>query len=245
MRGPLGWGLPLYERVAERTGIGPGTSVLDLGCGEGMFCRLATDRGARVTGIDAAPELVERARQLAPAAVFRTGDIQALPYPDGVFDVVTCFQSILHVANPLAALREAARATRPRCPVAVTVWGRDEDCEVRVFGEALSRLLPPPPHPRTRRVQPPPLTRDGRLEQLAVKAGLTPKEVDEVPCPFVYPDQDALLGGLLRSRLGRLAAGRSGEKAVRRAVLEALAPYRLPDGTYGLRNQFRYLIASA
>ncbi len=209
-----------------------------------MFCRLATDRGATVTGIDVAPERIEHARQLAPAAVFRTGDIQALPYPDGVFDVVTSFQSILHVTNPLAALREAARVTRPGGRVAVTVWGRDEDCQVRVFGEALSPLLPPPP-PRDRRIQSPPLTRDGRLEQLAVKAGLTPNEVDEVPCLFVYPDRDALLSSLLRSRLGRLAAGRSGEKAVRRAVLEGFAPYRMRDGSYHLRNQFRYLIASA
>jgi SAM-dependent methyltransferase len=245
VEGPRDWGLPLYERILDRTGIGSGASVLDLGCGRGLFCRLAADRGAAVAGIDVASEMVDEARQLTPEGDFRTGDVQALPYPDDAFDVVTSFQTMNHVANPLVALREAARVARPGRTVAVTVWGKDEDCEMRAFGLALSPLIPPQPQDLAPRIRPPALGRAGRLEQLAVKAGLDPREAGEVTCEFVYADEDTMMRGVLRSHLGRLAASRSGEEAVRRVVVDGLSPYLNPDGTYRLRNQFRYLIATA
>ncbi len=47
-----------YEDAIRRLRVGPGKAVLDLGCGAGVFCRLAADAGASVTGIDAAPALV-------------------------------------------------------------------------------------------------------------------------------------------------------------------------------------------
>jgi SAM-dependent methyltransferase len=245
VEGPRGWGLPLYERILDRTGIGSGTSVLDLGCGRGLFCRLAVDRGATVAGIDVASEMVEEAKHLTPEGNFRTGDVQALPYPDDTFDVVTSFQTMNHVPNPLAALREAARVARPGRAVAVTVWGREEDCEMRAFGLALSPLIRSQPQDPAPRIRPPALGRAGRLEQLAVKAGLDPRETGEVICEFVYADEDTMMRGVLRSHLGRLAAGRSGEEAVRRAIIDGLSPYLSPDGTYRLCNQFRYLIATA
>jgi 2-polyprenyl-3-methyl-5-hydroxy-6-metoxy-1,4-benzoquinol methylase len=51
--GPRGWGAPLYARVLDAAGVGAGVRVLDLGCGAGEFARLAVERGARVTGVDA------------------------------------------------------------------------------------------------------------------------------------------------------------------------------------------------
>ena len=52
-----------FEECIRRTGIGEGTAVLDVGCGAGGFCRLAASAGASVTGIDAAPGMIEIARQ--------------------------------------------------------------------------------------------------------------------------------------------------------------------------------------
>ena len=57
--GPCGWGTPVYEYGLDRARIGPGTTVLDCGCGAGRFVALATQRGAEVAGIDASSELVE------------------------------------------------------------------------------------------------------------------------------------------------------------------------------------------
>jgi SAM-dependent methyltransferase len=242
--GPLNWGTPLFERVLQRAGVGRGTLLLDLGCGAGRLCRIAADRGARVTGIDQEAGQIERAAALVPEGAFEVGDILALPYPAARFDVVTCVQSLMHVTNPLTALREAARVARPGAPVAITVWGKEENCDIRAFGRALSGLMPHPAG-RGHGRQPPPLSAEGRLERLATLAGLTVTDVGEVVCPFRYPDADALLRGLLGSDLGRRALRVADPATVRRAVLKGLAGYRTPTGGYRLDNTFRYLIGSS
>lgn len=242
--GPQNWGTPLYERVLHRAGVGRGTSLLDLGCGTGLLCRIAADRGAQVTGIDQDARQIEQAAALVPEGAFEVGDILALPYPAARFDVVSCVQSIMHVTNPLTALREAARVARPGAPVVITVWGKEENCDIRAFGRALSGLLSRPAG-RGAGQQPPPLSADGRLERLATLAGLAVTEVDDVVCPFRYPDGDALLCDLLDSGLGRRALRVASPATVRRAVLEGLAGYRTPSGGYRLDNTFRYLVASS
>ncbi|MGH4005940.1 MAG: hypothetical protein ACRDSO_17755, partial [Pseudonocardiaceae bacterium] len=69
--------------------------------------------------------------------------------------------------------------------------------------------------------------------------------VDEVVCPFRYPDEDTLLRDLLGSGLGRRALRVASPDAVCRAVLEGLAGYRTPSGGYRLDNTFRYLVGSS
>lgn len=205
---------------------------------------MAADRGARVTGIDRDPAEIERAAELVPEGTFEVGDILALPYPTGRFDGVTCVQSVMHVANPLTALREAARVAQPGAPVVITVWGREEDCDVREFGHALSGLLRRRPITRDQVPLPPPLSADGRLERLARLAGLAVAEVGDVVCPFIYPDEDSVLRDLLESGLGRQALRVAGPSTVRRAVLTGLAGRRTAGGGYRLSNTFRYLVAS-
>lgn len=242
--GPLNWGTPLYERILHRAGVGQGTSLLDLGCGAGLLCRIAADRGARVAGIDRDARQIEQAAALVPEGAFEVGDILALPYPAARFDVVICVQSIMHVTNALTALREAARVARPGAPVVITVWGNEENCDIRAFGRALSDLLPRPAG-RDQGGQPPPLSADGRLERLATLAGLVVTDVGEVVCPFRYPDEDTLLRDLLGSGLGRRALRVASSATVRRAVLEGLAGYRTSSGGYRLDNTFRYLVGSS
>ena len=242
--GPQHRDTPLVERVLQRAGVGRGTQLLDLGCGAGRLCRIAADRGARVTGIDGDARQIERAATLVPEGTFEVGDILALPYPAARFDAVICVQAIMHVANPLTALREAVRVARPTAPVVITVWGKEEDCDIRAFGRALSGLLP---HAvgQGPGVHPPPLSADGRLERLARLAGLAVTEVGEVICSFRYPDDDALLRDLLESGLGRRALRVASPATVRRAVLEGLADYRTSTGGYRLDNTFRYLVGSS
>ncbi|HZS20198.1 MAG TPA: class I SAM-dependent methyltransferase [Pseudonocardiaceae bacterium] len=242
--GPQNWGAPLIERVLHRAGVGRGTLLLDLGCGAGRLCRIAADRGAQVTGIDRDARQIKQAVTLVPEGIFDVGDILALPYPAARFDAVTCVQSIMHVSNPLTALREAARVARPAAPVVVTVWGKEENCDIRAFGQALSGLLPRAAG-QVPGVHPPQLSDDGRLERLAQLAGIAVMEVGDVKCPFWYPNEHALLRGLLGSGLGRRALGVASPGTVRRAVLEGLARYRTPTGGYRLDNSFRYLVGSS
>lgn len=232
--GPRGWGDPLHARVLDAAGVGPGTALLDLGCGPGVFARAAVARGAEVTGIDADPGAVAQAAAQVPQGRFRVGD--AHDPPTGPFDVVAAVQLLAHVANPVAVLRGAARAG---AVVAVTVWGREEECEVRAFGEALTPWL----GPRRAPSGPPPVTDPQRLRKLVGLARLRIDSVEEVVCPFRYPDEESLLAPLLASGLGRQALARAGRPAVRRAVLERLQAHRTAGGGYELANTFRVLLA--
>jgi SAM-dependent methyltransferase len=237
------WVTPLYERVLDRAGAGPARTLLDLGCGAGHLCRMAADLGAQVSGVDTDRAEIEQAAALVPEGTFEVGDMHALPYPTATYDGVACVQSIMHVANPLTALREAARVARPGAPVVITVWGKEEDCDIGAFGLALAALLPRPTGPTDPTV-PPPLSADGRLERLAKLADLTVAEIGEVVCQFRYPDEDGLLRDLLDSALGRQAMRVASPATVRRAVVVGLADYRTADGGYRLDNTFRYLVGS-
>src|SRR5436190_5101285 len=73
----------LYEGVLEALRLEPGMRLLDAGCGSGVFAEIAAKAGAKVSGLDAAPALIERARQRVPEADFTVGDLEALPYADG------------------------------------------------------------------------------------------------------------------------------------------------------------------
>lgn len=224
----------MYAAVLDATAVGPGTTLLDLGCGAGLFARAAADRGARVTGIDLDPAAVEAAAAEVPEGRFTLGD--AREPPSGPFDVVAAVQVLMHVADPAAVLAGASRAG---VTVAATVWGREEECDVRVFGEALAEWLGPRRPPSGPR----PVTEPDRLREIAAAAGLVVERLDEVVCTFEYADEDDVLGPLFDSALGRAAGRRGGPVALRRAVLRRLEPYRTGAGGYRLENLFRVLVA--
>jgi len=240
--GPHGWGAPLHAAVLDATGVGPGTTLLDLGCGAGSFARAAADRGARVTGIDTDPAAVGRAAVAVPEAAFAVGDAEHPP--SGPFDVVALVQLLMHVADPVAVLTAARRAgqgggrARSGAVVAATVWGREQECDIRVFGEALAPWLGARP-----RRDGPPVTDPDRLRGIAERAGLAVERLDEVVCPFDYADEDELLGPLFDSALGQAVGRRAGPVALREAVLLRVQPYRTASGGYRLDNLFRVLVA--
>jgi hypothetical protein len=119
------------------------------------------------------------------------------------------------------------------------VWGRERECDVRIFGEALAPWL----GPRRLPSGPPPVTDPDRLRAVAERAGLVVERLDEVVCPFEYADDDELLGPLFESGLGRSVARRASPVAMRSAVLTRLTSYRTAAGGYRLENLFRVLVA--
>ena len=136
---------PFFEAALDALGIESGTRLLDAGCGAGLALVLAARRGAAVAGLDASAGLLAVARERLPEADLREGDLEALPYEDDTFDAVTAFNSIQYAGNPTAALREIKRVARPGQRVAITTWGRPEQCEMRAVLAAIGSLLPPPP----------------------------------------------------------------------------------------------------
>jgi SAM-dependent methyltransferase len=235
------FGIPFYEAVFAALRVTAGMRLLDIGCGAGLALSMARERGAVVSGIDAASGLLEVARRRLPEVELRQGDIESLPYPDGSFDVVTSFNAVQFAADPTAALHEAARVTRRNGKVAVVTWGDAENCDIRFVLAAVAPLMPeaPPGAPG-----PFALSAPGRLGQFATAAGLRPEETVDVSAPFTFDDLEAALRIQLSAGPLRRAIQHSGEDVVRKAVSEAFAAFRRSDGSYRLENQFRYLIAA-
>jgi SAM-dependent methyltransferase len=242
MEGWNGWGVPLYRQVLEHLDVEAGTELLDVGCGAGRFCRIAADRGARVSGIDATAPLVEIARERVRGADLRVGDMEELPWPDDSFDVVTGFNTFFFAADLVHALREACRVAREGGRVAMTVFGRPERCESTSMFAALGQVLPSEAGEDDGG---PALNEQGVLESLAKEAGLGPQEAGYLTVVEEYPDLETLLRGYLAHGSIVKATRSAGESRVREALSEGVRSLITATGGVRFEDEYRYLIASA
>ncbi|MFF7235379.1 methyltransferase domain-containing protein [Streptomyces collinus] len=121
----------------------PHMRILDIGCGPGTItadlAELVPD--GHVTGVDHAPGILRRARETAAGrgltnVDFAVADVHRLDYPDDTFCVVHAHQVLQHVGDPVQALREMARVTRPGGFVAV----RDADYAAMAWYPAVPGL---------------------------------------------------------------------------------------------------------
>jgi SAM-dependent methyltransferase len=244
---PSDWALsedqqtPTYEAALERVELEPGQLVLDIGCGVGAFLRLVSDRGATPFGLDASEALLELARQRVPDADLRVGDMEALPYGDDTFDLVTGFNSFFFANDIVAALREAGRVAKPGAPVVIQVWGPHEKNDL----EAMKQIIRPYAPPRPADAPPEPdYSKPGALEKLASQAGLTPEQAFDAGWAFSFPDEDTLKRALI-APMGIAVLVGDHEPEVKEAIANGLSKHRMPDGSYRLHNQYHYLIARA
>jgi ubiquinone/menaquinone biosynthesis C-methylase UbiE len=115
----------------------PGMSLLDVGCGPGTITADLAGLVREVTAIDSSAEVLETAARGAPGNVtFAVGDVHALDFGDGAFDVVHAHQVLQHVADPVRALREMRRVRRPGGIVAA----RDSDYQAFAWYPELPEL---------------------------------------------------------------------------------------------------------
>lgn len=101
--------------------VDAGDRLLDVACGSGLAIELARLRGAKCAGIDASARLVAVGRDRNPECDIQVGDMHAMPWDDGAFDVVTSFRGIWGTTPD--ALTEVYRVLRPDGRVGLTVWG--------------------------------------------------------------------------------------------------------------------------
>jgi len=229
----------LYAAILDRIAPLAGATLLDAGCGAGLFCRLAAARGATVFGVDAAPALLDIARERVPLGTFDLGDVGNLPYADATFDVVTGINSFQYLSSPLAALREVKRVAKPDAQIVIAALGSVDDCESAAYLYAVASMLPLTPS------TPGPfaLSQPGALEALAIQADLTPVEVADVAVEWCFADLDDALDALLSSGPAIRAIQIVGERRVRSAVTDAIRAFGTARGEYRLENTFRFLLA--
>jgi SAM-dependent methyltransferase len=106
------WTKDLRTYLFKRTGMEAARRVLEVGCGTGAILA-DLDTSADVHGLDLQPKRLLEARSNAPQAILACGDALSLPYASGVFEITFCHFLLLWVPDPLQALREMKRVTRP------------------------------------------------------------------------------------------------------------------------------------
>jgi ubiquinone/menaquinone biosynthesis C-methylase UbiE len=114
------------EEFVARLDIPPGARVLDLACGTGNVALPLARKGAHVTGVDIAANLLAQARERAAAEgldmVFDEGDAEQLPYPDASFDAVLTMFGAMFAPRPELVVSECARVLKPGGLLAMANW---------------------------------------------------------------------------------------------------------------------------
>ncbi len=230
-----------YHSVLDQARVGRSTNHLDVGCGAGLATQLSAERGAKVAGIDAAALLLDIARERVPSGDFRQCDLEALPFEDDTFDLVTGFNSFQYAGDPAQALREAGRVVKPGGMVVIITWGEPAGMEAAALVAALKPLLPAPPPGAP---GPFALSDETALRAFAIAGGLKPGALFDVATQWSYPDEPTALRGLNSSGVAFRAMETSGEIELVAAHRAALAPFRQSDGSFRISARFRCLVAS-
>ncbi len=112
--------------LVEFAGVGEGADLLDVACGTGVVSITASRAGAKVSGLDLSPVLLEEARRnagiLDAQIQFTEGDVENLPYADNSFDVVMSQFGHMFAPRPEVAVKEMLRVLRPGGRIAFSTW---------------------------------------------------------------------------------------------------------------------------
>lgn len=217
---------PVARDVMAQAGVQPGERILDLACGTGNAALIAAAQGAHVVGVDAAPRLLEIARQRARAANrevdFRQGDLLDLPVEDNAVDVAVSVFGVVFASDPLLAFREIARVVRPGGRVLMSAWvpSGPIDAMLSAAGRILGRVTKAPPPVRF------PWSDEAAVRDLATNAGLLHERTisgelairDSSPEAYVEAGQEHPMALAMRPVLERANAAAEA-KAAMTAVL--------------------------
>ncbi len=167
---------PVRLEYVERDGALAGRELLDVGCGGGLLSEAMARRGARVTGLDLAADVLEVARSHARETgvevsyLLESAEDHARTRA-GHYDAVTCMEMLEHVPDPPAVLAALAVLVKPGGAVFLSTINRTPRAYVRavVGAEYLLRLLPVGTHTYEKFIRPSELAAWGRGAGLALE----------------------------------------------------------------------------
>ncbi len=135
------------EEFIARLPIERGTRILDVACGTGNTAVPAARRGANVTGVDIATNLLaqgrERARGAGVEIDFREGDAEQLDFPDASFDLVVSVFGAMFAPRPDRVAAELLRVCRPGGMIAMGNW-TPTSFPAKMFAVSAKHVPPPP-----------------------------------------------------------------------------------------------------
>lgn len=138
---------PAAARLVSFAGIEKGQVVLDVGCGTGVVGVTAAQRGAKVTGADLTPALLERAHENSQMAgvniEWREADVEALPFANDHFDAVLSQFGHMFAPRPAVAIAEMLRVLKPGGTIAFSTW--PPELLVGSSFSLVGKYMPPPP----------------------------------------------------------------------------------------------------
>ena len=207
-----------YLHLLEQTGVGPDTQYLDIACGSGLALRLAAERGATVSGLDASKGLATVASARTPEADIRVGDMFHLPFETDSFDVATSFRGIW--GNCLGALQEACRVVRSGGKVGLSFWGAQRRMEAFPLFAVLGQTSAEERENTSSMIN---IGRPGVAEQLMDEAGLEAGLRSSVRLHWEFPDPAFAARAMASTGPAYLAIQHLGEEAFEAAVREATA----------------------
>ena len=140
--------IPCAARLVRFAGVQAGQRVLDVAGGTGVVAITAALAGAKVTGSDFTPELLERARENARIAEvdvpFHEADVESLPFGDREYDVVLSQFGHMFAPRPEVAISEMLRVLKPGGTIGFSTWPPHHFVG-RMFALTASFMPPPPP----------------------------------------------------------------------------------------------------
>lgn len=232
------------EVVVDRLGVAADHDYLDVATGSGTAAILGARRGARTTGLDFVPALVDAARAQAAEqgveATFVVGDAQDLPFEDDSFDRVSSVFGAMFAPDQERAAAELVRVCRPGGIIAVTAW-TPEGLNGRMF-MTIGGFMPPPPEG----FRPPVLWgTDARVNELFAGHDVQTERLlntwgdDDADAFFAF--LEANLGPMVTARAELEPEGRWAEaRAAVRAIYTEANEVQLP----AIRTSAEYLLTT-
>src|SRR5215468_7297885 len=134
--------------AAQRLNAGEGQRILDVATGTGWSARNVARRGAHVTAVDIAPELLSAAQELSahirPTIVFQHADAERLPFPSAHFDGIISTFGVMFALDQAQAAAELARVCRPGGRLSIAAWAPGASV-AEFFGLIAKHAKAPPP----------------------------------------------------------------------------------------------------